>query len=259
MPSRPDPSSGSAKLAVTTTSSTNSPTDDTTSRVRSSSRRSFPAITAAEPSQVTTPPPCGGGAGTRRRSRGRIRASLRPSTTRPRDSTTTRSGPLIARATSCRVTSRTRSGVWRRPSSSDSESAATSSRPVYGSSSNSTRGRCTSARASATRCVVPRESVRTVRSRTLSTSIRAAASHHRPPGIGHAEQSRMEAEVLSGGQVGIEHRLVADHADLRAEARAGAPHVDARDRDASGGRSCQPRDHVEQGRSSPRRSRPSRR
>ncbi len=76
-------------------------------------------------------------------------------------STSKRPARSAARARSCEVitTVRPRAATWRSTSSSIAQASWSS--PVWGSSSSSTSGSCSTARPIARRCCIPREKVRT--------------------------------------------------------------------------------------------------
>src|SRR4029450_12894924 len=83
------------------------------------------------------------------------------------------------------------------------------SRPMVGSSRNSTRGECSRPRAISSRRRMPPEKVWT-RAHTVSP--------------GHLA---VEPEVLLGGQVGVQGRLLEDQADVAADLVAFAGDVEA--------------------------------
>ena len=100
--------------------------------------------------------------------------------------------------------------VRREAAVSMSVSAAppAASRPVYGSSSNTTVGSWTIARAIDTRCWSPRLSARTGASRPVGDADSLERAHRRGARIGHAIQPRRELDVLARRERAIEHALM---------------------------------------------------
>ena len=138
---------------------------------------------------------------------------------------------------------------WRRRSRSSarSRSAEAASSAVNGSSSRSSRGAWSSARAMAARCsrpaAQPRGRVRRSGRETGGLQRRARGGGR----LGHAVQPRGEGQVLRQGEVVVQERMVGEEPDGPAGV-GGVPGERAAEHpDVAGGGPHQPGQHAEQG------------
>ena len=178
----------------------------TDSHVRSSTRSSLRS------SAATTVRVRGAGALTGRAPRARPRrapAAGATSAARPRTRPSTTSASATAPPGSWLTITRVRPEP--RPISGSTSSLAAGSRFARGSSSSRSSGSCSSARHTATRCTIPRESVRTGSS--ARRSIPTAASSSSPRSRATPCSAAWNAQVLARRELAVEQRLVAEQPD----------------------------------------------
>ena len=135
----------------------------------------------------------------------------------------------------CDVTTSVRPSPASRCRRSKSARRWPKSTPAVGSSRNTTRGRCRSAKRIASRCRAPAGSARADaacrprRARATARTRRAATAARRPDSI----DARVELDVLRHAQVRVERYLLGDVADAGARGGRMAHDVDAVDHDAA--------------------------
>ena len=146
----------------------------------------------------------------------------------PSSRTSTRSASTIASSGSW-VTSTVapEKAVSRQRSIARTDIRVSASNAAIGSSSSKSRGRVANARASATRCCWPPESVRGRAARVLGHPHVGEQVEREPAGLprGHALAARAECHVLHHGQVG-EQEKVLEHETDRAPLRGHGQQVD---------------------------------